>query len=176
MLALSVRRLAAYWIDFAVLALLLVGPQLLVSTLTGGFPFSTLTEGYQIELWVLLTISLPVWAYFLLCERLAGRTLGKRLLKLSVRDVSGNRIGWDQAFLRTFVRLLPWELTHIIILFPEPWFQVAEPKNTALLYIPNAMIILYVAVLVKNHGVRALHDLLANTRVHADSEALPKPL
>ena len=162
---LSVKRLLAYWLDFVLLALILTGLQWLLYAVTSGFPFDRLESGVQIELWVLLSMSLPVWGYFIYCETHYGQTLGKRLLKLKVASSTNRPLRFRQTLVRTAIRLLPWELTHLIILVPEPWWSVAEPINTALIYIPNALIVLYIAVLFLSGGKRGVHDLAANTTV-----------
>mgnify|MGYP000911187519 CR=1 FL=1 len=162
---LSVKRLFAYWLDFVLLAVVLVGLQGLVYISTGGFPFDAFTKGYQIECWVLFSMSLPVWAYFVGFERYRRQTVGKRLLGLQVASGDGSAIRLRQAFGRTLVRLLPWELTHLIVLVPQPWWDVERPANGSLIYIPNALIVLYIAVLLANRGKRGVHDFLAGTKI-----------
>jgi hypothetical protein len=49
----------------------------------------------------------------------------------------GSKININQALIRTFIRLLLWELTHIIILVPKPWWSIEEPENQYLIYIPK---------------------------------------
>src|SRR4030095_902746 len=51
--------------------------------------------------------------YFIVCHRLFGRTLGKRILKLRVTDRAGNKLGWRGSRLRFFASswgLLAWTL------------------------------------------------------------------
>jgi len=164
---LALKRFLAYWIDFVVLGSFLVSLQGLIFRMTSGFPFVSLDQGYKIELWVLLTFSLPVWLYFVWCETVKRQTLGKRLLKLVVVSETGTAIGWKQALLRTFVRLPPWELTHLIILIPTPWWSVEHPPAPWRLWIPNLMIGIYIAVLFATGGHRGLHDVIGKTRVKA---------
>jgi uncharacterized RDD family membrane protein YckC len=98
---LFVKRLLAYWLDFVLLASLLVGLQWLLYAASSGFPFDKLEKGYQIELWVLLSMSLPVWCYFIYYERRHGYTPGKRLLKLKVTNNKGRNLSFSQALVRT---------------------------------------------------------------------------
>jgi uncharacterized RDD family membrane protein YckC len=55
---------------------------------------------------VVLAYFLGVWiapavaAYFIVCHRLTGQTLGKRMLRLAVTDGSGARLTWKAAALR----------------------------------------------------------------------------
>ncbi len=164
-MTLALKRLLAYWLDFMILAICLAGIQWIIYILTAGFPFSILDTGIEIELWVLLTVSVPVWSYFILCELFTEQTIGKRILKLAVTNEEGNKITLKQAFSRTFIRLLPWELTHLIILVPEPWWNMQEPTNSYLIYIPNLMIILYLVILFATRGVKGPHDYISKTRV-----------
>ncbi|WP_145135144.1 RDD family protein [Paenibacillus sp. Y412MC10] len=162
---LTLVRLTAYGLDFIMLAVVLVGFQLAAYHLTGGFPFDRLDKGYQIECWVLATMSFPVWLYFIVSEYFFGATLGKKLLRLSVTRRDGGRISFIQAAGRTCLKLLPWELTHLIVLVPDPWWSIQEPPYPALVLIPNGMILLYIVFLLLNRGKRALHDIPAGTSV-----------
>ncbi len=162
---LALKRLLAYWLDFVILAICLTTPQWIIYVITSGFPFSKFNTGIEIGLWVIFTISIPVWIYFILFEHLKQQTIGKRILKLVVTNEEGCNISIKQAFIRTFIRLLPWELTHIIILIPEPWWSIKEPKNSFLLYIPNFIMLLFIVILMSNKGVKGLHDYITNTRV-----------
>lgn len=147
------------------LACVLVGLQWLLYRITSGFPFNDLNEGYEIELWVLVTMSLPVWIYFIYSELRKQQTIGKRIFKLKVTNERGAKINSRQALVRTAIRLLPWELTHVILLVPKPWWSVEAPENQYLLYIPNIIMLLYIAVLFANWGGKGIHDLMAKTKV-----------
>jgi len=165
-MTLALRRLLAYWLDFVLLAIILVDLQGLVYITTSGFPFHFLKEGYHIEIWVLLSMSLPVWLYFIWFELNQQQTLGKRMLKLKVTNRERSKITFRQAFLRTFIRLLPWELTHIIILVPEPWWGMeGPPAHMHLIYIPNLMLLLYILILFAGKGEKGVHDMAAKTMV-----------
>jgi uncharacterized RDD family membrane protein YckC len=132
---------------------------------TSGFPFDYLNKGYEIGIWVLLSMSLPVWLYFIYFELYKQQTIGKRLLKFMVMNKEESKIGIKQALIRTFIRLLPWELTHIIILVPKPWWSIEEPENQYFIYIPNIIMLLYIVVLFANNGDKGVHDYLTKTRV-----------
>lgn len=165
-LKLALRRLVAYWLDFVLLAMVLLGVQWLLYTVSSGFPFDYLETGWQIEIWVLATISLPVWLYFICCERYKMKTIGKRLLSLQAVGADGTQLTLKQAVLRTFIKLLPWEMTHLIILVPEPWYGLDEsPANMFLIYVPNALLLIYIIILFLNKGQKALHDYAAQSAV-----------
>lgn len=161
----SLKRLLAYWIDFMLLGFILIDIQWLLYLSTSGFPFDYLQKGFEIELWVLVTMSAPVWLYFIVSERYKQQTIGKRLLKLVVVNKEGSKISIYQAVVRTFIRLLPWELTHMIILVPTPWWSTEEPSNENLIYIPNLLMIIYILVLFASKGRKGIHDYISNTRI-----------
>ena len=98
---LALKRLIAYWIDFMLLAVILVGVQLLIYFLTGGWPFNNFHSGPAIELWVLCTMSAPVWIYFIVSEYRWSQTLGKKLFRLRVRTGRGQMITFEQVWMRT---------------------------------------------------------------------------
>lgn len=153
-----------------ILGTVLIGLQLGIYTLSSGFPFDYWTKGYEIELWVLFSMSLPVWSYFIYSEYKLQRTLGKRVLKFIVTDQHGTSISFKQAFVRTFIKLLPWELTHLIVLVPDPWWDLEEPSNTFLILIPNLLLLLYATVLFISRGSKGIHDYIVKTRVLADND------
>lgn len=161
---LSLKRLLAYWLDFTVLSLSLIGIQYFLYIVTSGFPFNYLDTGLKIIVWVFASMSLPVWCYFIFFEVKRKRTFGKMLLKLEV-STAGNTITFKQGFLRTFIKLLPWELTHIIVLYPVPWWSGQEVSNFHLVLIPNVLMVIYIAVLFLSGGNKGLHDYIAKTEV-----------
>jgi uncharacterized RDD family membrane protein YckC len=162
---LTVKRLLAYGLDFVLLASVLVSLQWTLYLVTGGFPFVRFDAGHEIELWVLLTFSLPVWGYFIWCEGKKQQTAGKFFLRLKVVNAGGAKIRWWQAFLRTLIRLLPWELTHLIILVPEPWWTVEVPENEIWIWVPNVLMAASIAVLFVSKGKKGIHDFAAKTTV-----------
>ena len=89
------RRLLAYWIDITLLYAVLVGVQLGFASLTDGVVADWLGDRlFLLWVWIFLTISLPIWLYFILFESGPRQaTLGKSLLGLQVTDVVGNRLG-----------------------------------------------------------------------------------
>src|SRR5207237_7393303 len=116
-----VRRLVAYLVDILLLFAAIVVTQFGLEALTGGLPMRLLTTGPRIEGWVWLSVSLPTYLYFTLSESSVHQaTPGKHLLSLRVTDTDGQRIGHTQALLRTIVKLIPWEVTHLSIFLPTP--------------------------------------------------------
>ncbi len=138
-------------------------------------PFVVL--GLVLRLWVTALASI----YFVLCHRLTGQTLGKRLLRLAVTDRSGRRLSWKASILRFLA--FAWGPLTVALLAALVYFihrkervsfefgaltsqQLVEP----LLYLGVAAVIFvgYLAgfLVAAFHPKKlALHDLLCKTEV-----------
>ena len=90
------RRRLAYWIDITLLYAGLLALQFGFTTLTNAAFANWLVSrhnGFLTFGWIFLTISLPMWLYFILNESATYQaTFGKLLLGLKVTDLSGNRL------------------------------------------------------------------------------------
>jgi uncharacterized RDD family membrane protein YckC len=168
------RRLAAYVIDVALVAIVLVGVQFILSKLSGGFPFNLLTTGLRIEVWVFLTISFPTWIYFARSESSdLQATLGKRLLNLRVTDTHQEPISFLRALARTLIKLIPWELTHIVLFFPTPIMTDPNPTPRLGLFLVYPLLALYMLSMIFTPRKRSIHDLVVGTLVLFDGAARP---
>lgn len=165
--SLLIKRPAAYAIDFLLVASLCVLPQLLVYMLFNGVPFDYFDKAWQVYGWVLLTVSLPVWLYFILQESSSRQsTFGKRIMKVRVITTDNHRISRSKSFQRTAVKLLPWELAHLGLL---PIYFSDSPEISIGLYLSNALIIIYIIYFILHRGTKAIHDTLAGTIVKINS-------
>lgn len=109
---------------------------------------------------ILTTISLPTWIYFILCEYLGSHmTLGKKILHLKVDALNRSQISIWQAIGRTFIRLIPWELTHFSL------FLMVSNSNLSytLLTAVNVLIVVYILFPIFHQQAYTLHDLLSKT-------------
>jgi uncharacterized RDD family membrane protein YckC len=155
---LILKRSAAYVLDICLLFVILAPAALLVEQWLGIFP----PTPSQVWLAAVVSFSIPAWLYFLLsdCSR-SGATLGKKVLRLRVVQVGGARVGWLRALARTAIKLLPWEMAHIF------GFALAEQLGSSFqaagLIAANGFVLIYLAVLIANHGRRSIHDLVVNT-------------
>lgn len=161
-----VRRLAAYVVDILLLFTVIIITQFGLEALTGGLPMRWLTTGPRIEGWVWLSVSLPTYLYFALSESSVQQaTVGKRLLGLRVTDTAGKRISFGRALLRTIVKLIPWEVTHLSLFLPTPIFTGGQGGFLPGLISANVLIVVYLAVIVLTAGKQGVHDLVARTMV-----------
>lgn len=122
------RRAAAFLVDAALVALYVAFSVWASRTFLGPDLQARFEDGSELYRWDLLTLSIPVWAYFVVGDALRGGTLGKRLLGLEVRPVDAPRVGVNASFRRTAVKLFPYELIHVGLLVPQPLWTVQEPN------------------------------------------------
>jgi len=170
--ALLGRRVAAYLVDILLLfAVLAPAGQLILWVLGAETP----RTGPAIGRVILWNFSLPAWLYFVLSDRSAsGATLGKRLLKIQVRDVSGERLSIGRALARTAVKLLPWELVHVSAFALSTDLTRFSQGQVIGVAVANVLTVVYLGVAVATRGRRSVHDYAAGTLVRsatADREA-----
>jgi uncharacterized RDD family membrane protein YckC len=122
--------------------------------------------GVPLEIYTLLTISLPTWLYFAWSEQSSWQaTLGKRVCHLIVTDTGGDRIGFGRAMLRTVIKLLPWEVSHLTVNLPTSIMFDAEPKFRYGFLAVFALLVLYPTLILLTRSHQSLHDLIGKTIV-----------
>ena len=163
------RRLLAYGIDISLLYAGLLAVQFGFHFLTRWAVPDWLVAGGDYVLvygWIVLTISLPMWLYFILFESgPRGATPGKALLGLRVTDLAGRRIALSRASLRTACKLAFFEIGHLSFLFPTPLADEAVPSfRVGFVIVPALMGLYFVLTFVTRRG-QSVHDLVARTLV-----------
>jgi uncharacterized RDD family membrane protein YckC len=110
----GIRRLAAFAVDWLIIVLwggLLFGAVMLLS---GGNPAMTVNP-WKAQLIGFVSMTLPVTLYFAIAESSRfGATLGKRVLGLRVRSVSGEQLSGGRSLARNAVKFIPWEFGHLV--------------------------------------------------------------
>lgn len=163
-----IRRILAYAVDAI---LLFIAFPLILGTVLGLIIYSTVgfdwaQDGFLFWLYVFSTVSIPFWLYYSLLESSAGQaTFGMRFFGLRVTDADGNRIGFGRAFLRTAVKLLPFEINHLVMFLPTPIWSDPNPGFRAGFVAVNALMILYLATMLLTKRRQSVHDLVAQTLV-----------
>ncbi len=154
-------RSAAYLADILILFAVLFPLGWAVVLAVGFSPAS----GIQVWQATLINFSIPAWLYFTLSDSLwGGKTLGKRLLRLKVARTSGQPLSVPRAFLRTSVKLLPWELAHI----GGFALQAAPAWQWAAIGLSNLLVVVYLAAAIATRGRRSVHDWVVRTEVSDD--------
>ena len=143
------RRTAAYFIDcliaFCIVMMFIQGLIMINLQPYLGIDEQWFQNSINMELYVLLTISIPVWLYFAIQEcSLKKATLGKRLVSLEViNSVTTNKINFTQSISRTILKLLPWEIAHIGVIFPTPLHYAENPEIRILTIIGLVLFVVY---------------------------------
>ncbi len=171
------RRLLAYWIDITLLYATLVGLQLGFVWFTDGVVADWLRDRlFLLWVWIFLTISLPMWLYFILFESGPRQaTLGKSLLGLQVTDMAGNRLKRPRATLRTASKLAFFEIGHFALLFPTPLFDDPEPSFRTGIIVLIALMIMYFVMALITPRHQSVHDLVARTLVVQSHKVATEP-
>ena len=113
-------RVLAFGLDYLVMLLYIALLFVLSRTVLSSLLPADLAPG-QAQLLGFVSLTLPVVLYFAVSESLAGATLGKRLLSLQVRSLSGERLSLPRSFVRSGVKFLPWEISHTAV------YRVVQP-------------------------------------------------
>lgn len=160
---LILRRSAAYLFDIVILFVVLAPLGFFVQWILG---IELAQTGPEVARTILWNFSLPAWLYFMLSDQSSrGATLGKRLLQVQVARVDNNPLSLWNAFLRTAVKLLPWELVHVSAFALSADLSQLNSGQTIGLITANVLILAYVIFFVATRGRRSVHDFVAQTEV-----------
>jgi uncharacterized RDD family membrane protein YckC len=165
----GLRRLGAYILDCGLLLIGLVvlqGILLVVNPLIPILRSGLQPAPTQLHLWVFATATIPFLLYFALTLRsFRQATVGMRVLKLKVADVSGGRIGFGQSLLRSAVMLIPLELNHAVMFHLAPRNAPPPPAFFIGIAAVWAVIAVYIATMLLTRRHQSVHDLVAGTMV-----------
>ena len=162
--AIALRRLGAFSVDWAVIALWGTALFGIVMLLTHGEPMAS-ANPWMAQFLAFLCMTGPVILYFTFCECSSMQaSLGKRVLKLRVLDEQGRRLRFASSLKRNLIKFLPWELGHM---GAQQAFYAGEAGPALWVWVPllASMIIpvLWFFQLLKNGA--APYDLWAGARV-----------
>jgi uncharacterized RDD family membrane protein YckC len=117
-------------------------------------------------LYVLTSISIPVWIYFAYFDSEKSKgTFGKRIFNLEVQDNKNQKISFLKSLLRTILKLLPWEIAHIGVIFPSPLYYENEPAVRLLSYVGLFLFVIYVLSIWTDSKKRTIYDKVIGTIV-----------
>lgn len=165
------KRSAAYFIDVTIIYLIVMLVfQLLVLVPIReyiGLDENWFRIGWNVQVYVWVTISLPVWLYFIVLESSNYKaTLGKRLFKLRVvNDTHDSKLPLQVSVKRTALKLLPWELIHIGLNLPNPvWFE-DTPSFRYLTLAGTLLFVFYFITILVSKRRTTIYDDLIKTKV-----------
>ncbi len=123
-------------------------------------------SSWNMEMYVLASISLPVWLYFTYFDsyRTIG-TFGKRIMKLTVRNNENKKISLGKSFQRTFLKLSAWEIAHLGVIFPAPMYFDNEPEIRILTIVGVLLFLIYMLSILLNTDGKSIYDKLIGTKV-----------
>ncbi|MEM8889689.1 MAG: RDD family protein [Bacteroidota bacterium] len=167
------RRTIAYFIDcfiaFALVMLLI--QQLFLAQVRGyiGLDDAWFLNSWNVELYVLLSISLPVYLYFAFQDSSRKKgSLGKKWMKLEISQYeNGQKLSFPKALFRTFLKLLPWEIAHVGLIFPEPIYFAEDPQLNILTPLGILLFLIYFMSIGLNQKSQSLYDKWLNVHVHS---------
>jgi uncharacterized RDD family membrane protein YckC len=174
------KRAVAFALDFLVIAgyiavLLGIGISvtLAVGPLEEGSPL--LASPIFWDVIAFLFAVLPVIMYFTLQEASATRaTWGKQKLGIKVVNAKGERLCVRQAFMRSLVKFLPWQLAHTSLFHIEGWpFVMGNPTPVVMagLIAAQALVGVYALSLAISKTHRAPYDWVSGAYVVADNRS-----
>jgi uncharacterized RDD family membrane protein YckC len=162
------QRVKAFALDYIIILFYLAALTsffLLINSLPGVTEW-LFSDRIRAQLTGFFLITLPVALYFAFGESSVQRaTWGKKRVRLVVIDANGARISLWRSLARTFLKFIPWELSHTII-----WQINFAPQSGSTL-INYGFILVYILIglniasllMTKKH--QTLYDLLAKTYV-----------
>ena len=120
----------------------------------------------HMQFYVLITISLPVWIYFTYFDSEKSKgTFGKRIFNLQVTNNKNQKISIGKSFVRTIGKLLPWEIAHVGVIWPEPLYYASEPTVRILSYLGLLLFAMYVISIWMDQKNRTIYDRIIGTKV-----------
>jgi uncharacterized RDD family membrane protein YckC len=162
-------RIAAFAFDYLIITVYLILMTTLTLAVNWIFPnllrtlFGNPASG---QITGFMVITLPVTIYFALLESSSWQaTWGKRWKNLRVVDKNNSRLSRMRAFGRTFLKFIPWELSHACI-----WqirFSAGDPSPKIVLGFTLVWILIAVniASLLVSPTRQTLYDWLAGSYV-----------
>jgi len=169
-----IKRLKAFGFDYLLIVgyiILLAAGTMAVIKISGFFGLSLRWPENPLlaDLMAFVTLVLPVILYFTLQESSSKQsTWGKRKAGIRVVNISGGRLTRGQAFVRSLVKLLPWQIGHTC-LFHIPGWPVAittiPPLVTAGIILVYLLVGIYIASALISKKHRTPYDWVAGSYV-----------
>ncbi len=125
------------------------------------------------DLFAFVTVVLPVMVTFALMEASPRRaTPGKHRVGLVVADQHGQRLSGGRSLARSVVKFVPWQMAHTAV-----FHLLAGSTATAYVVLSIAaqfLVLASVGMMALDSQHRALHDLIARTRVRRQPASRPE--
>jgi uncharacterized RDD family membrane protein YckC len=93
------KRVFAYILDFIVVSALMWVVSYFIYMVVGAGNVHTIYDYFP------FFVAVVILLYFILCEKLAGASMGKAIMRLEVRSKNGAYISWPQAIVRNLTKI-----------------------------------------------------------------------
>ncbi|MGH7637269.1 MAG: RDD family protein, partial [Gemmatimonadaceae bacterium] len=161
-------RATAYVLDVGIAFVALLALQAVLYPVNPLLQSDDSAGGMMLHGWVTLTVTVPVAIFFAVSwASPAGATPGMRLLHIRVRGVSGESVPMWRALVRAVVLLVPFEVNHAVLFYPEPMWDMPSPGYRSGFIVVYALMLIYLAVTLWTPKRQGPHDLAAGTIVSA---------
>ncbi len=168
------KRLKAFAFDYPPISGIIILSAVAAITLTKitgffGLPLRWPENPLLADLMAFITLIFPVILYFALQESSPRQaTWGKRKAGILVVNANGRTLTKGQAFVRSFVKFLPWQIAHTCIFHVEGWpLQAVTPSPVVMagfgLVYGLVGIYIFSALISKKH--RTPYDWVASSSV-----------
>lgn len=166
-------RVAAFLFDYLIIAAYII-ILIIASVLLGLGPLRQPFQGFFAnpnsgEISAFLLLVLPVILYFALFESSSWQaTWGKRKIGLCVINAQGERLSLGRSLVRSFIKFLPWELTHACLWRIPGWPfnpQTPSPIISAGLILVWIIVGAYLISLLMSKKHQTLYDMIAGSYV-----------
>ena len=161
----------AYFMDCLLVfsLIMLIFQWLILTPIRGYFVIDNtwFHDSLNMQLYVLLTISLPVWFYFAFLDSCKSNgTYGKRLMNLNVLNKDYlTKISFQKSFMRAIFKLFPWEIAHIGVIFPEPLYYAKNPDVRILTIIGIILFMVYFISIAIDKNSQSVYDKILGVMV-----------
>jgi uncharacterized RDD family membrane protein YckC len=161
------HRLKAFSIDYililAYLGLLFVTVQYVVPSVQQLFTQSLAVA----QLAGFLLVTVPVSIYFIVCDSTVRKqSVGKKVSGIQVVNRHGRPLSVRQAVVRTFLKFVPWEMSHFLVyrlvLAGEQEMPVYVYAVAVFIY---GLIFAYILTCAFSKRKQSVYDMLADTYV-----------
>ena len=160
------RRITAYVVDVGIAFVALLVLQAVLYPINPLLRGTASTSSVMLQGWVTLTVTLPIIVFFgVSWASPSGATPGMRLLHIRVRSASGKRVPISRALLRGVILLVPFEVNHAVLFYPEPIWDTPSPGFRSSFLAVYALVFVYLAVTLWTPKRQGPHDLAAGTIV-----------
>ena len=161
------KRLKAFTFDYLIICgyiILLAAGTMAIVKISGllGTPLQWPENPILADLMAFITLVLPVILYFTFQESSPRQsTWGKRKAGIRVVNANGGRLTWLQAFIRSLVKMIPWQIAHTCLFHIPGWplavttISSAVSAGFALMYV---LVGLYIASALISKKHRTPYD------------------